>query len=368
MTYNWQQPDWPDFSYQLIDIEETLFTIAEQMGHISGVLKTLPENLQVDTLINVMVSEAIKTSAIEGELLSRPDVMSSVRNNLGLNQKLEPVRDKLSQGAGELMVAVRNSYSDPLTVEMLFEWHTLLLGQTTKINTGAWRNHDEPMQVISGAFGKQKVHFEAPPSSKVPAEMIQFINWFNDTAPGGNREIKKAPVRSAIAHLYFESIHPFEDGNGRIGRAIAEKALSQTIGRPVMMSLSQAIEADKKSYYNALEKAQRKNEITGWIRYFVNIVYKAQLSARELIDFTLRKAKFLDRYKTDFNDRQMKAILKMLESPDGFEGGMTTRKYISITKTSKATATRDMQLLAELGALRPEGAGRSVHYFVNFVT
>ena len=367
MIYNWQQPDWPDFSYQLIDTEETLFAIAEEMGHIDGVLKSLPGNLQVDTLLNIMVSEAIKTSEIEGEFLSRPDVMSSIRNNMGLNEKLEPVRDKLSQGAGELMVAVRNSYSEPLTEEMLFAWHTLLLGQSTRINTGVWRIHDEPMQVISGAFGKQKVHFEAPPSNKVPVEMKQFIKWFNDTAPGGSKEIKKAPVRSAIAHLYFESIHPFEDGNGRIGRAIAEKALSQTMGRPVMMSLSQAIEEDKKSYYNALEKAQRKNEITGWLKYFVNIVYRAQISARKLIDFTLRKAKYLDRYKADFNDRQMKAILKMLESPDGFEGGMTTRKYISITKASKATATRDLQVLAEIDALRPEGAGRSVHYFVNLV-
>src|SRR4030095_2573427 len=145
---------------------------------------------------------------------------------------------------------------------------------------------NEPMQVISGAVGKLKIHYEAPPSTHVPKEMNQFINWFNETGPGGGKEIKKAPVRSAIAHLYFETIHPFEDGNGRIGRAIAEKALSQGIGRPVLLSLSQTIEADKKSYYSALETAQQDNEITPWIKYFVSIALKAQVGAKNSIEFT----------------------------------------------------------------------------------
>jgi Fic family protein len=366
MNYNWQQPGWPLFTYQLFDIEDVLFKISEETGHISGVLKALPENIQTETLLNIMVAEAVKTSAIEGEYLSRPDVMSSIKNNLGLNDKKEAIKDKKAQGAGELMCIARKNYAHPLAKEMLFDWHIILLGQSKRIKVGAWRTHDEPMQVVSGAIGKEKVHFEAPPSDKVPEEMEKFIKWFNDTAPGESKEIKKAPVRSAIAHLYFESIHPFEDGNGRIGRAIAEKALSQTIGRPVMMSLSQAIDADKKTYYNALEKSQRNNEITNWITYFVNVIYQAQISARELIDFTLRKTKFIDRYKSEFNDRQMKVVLRMLESPDGFEGGMTAGKYMSIAKTSKATATRDLQMLAEIGAWRVEGAGRSVHYFVNF--
>jgi Fic family protein len=365
MAYNWQQEDWPDFTYQLADIEEFLFSIAEETGHIGGILKALPENVKTETLINIMVAEAMKTSAIEGEYLSRPDVMSSIKNNLGLNEKPEEVKDKRARGAGQLMVTARNSYTQPLTEEMLFDWHTILLGDSKRIKVGGWRTHDEPMQVVSGPVGKEKIHYEAPPSSKVPVEMKQFIKWFNDTAPAGRYEIKKAPVRSAIAHLYFESIHPFEDGNGRIGRAIAEKALSQTIGRPVMMSLSQTIEVDRKSYYDALGKAQRKNEITDWIKYFVHVIYQAQISARELIDFTLRKTKFIDYFKKILNERQMKAMLRMLESPEGFEGGMTARKYGSITKTSKATATRDLQEMAEFGALLPAGAGRSVHYIVN---
>lgn len=365
MIYNWQQPDWPHFTYQLADIEDILFSIMEETGHISGMLKALSENLKTETLVNIMVAEAIKTSAIEGEFLSRQDVMSSIKNNLGINEKHEAVKDKRARGAGHLMVEVRNSYAEPLSEAMLFKWHTILLGQSTRIKTGGWRVHDEPMQVVSGAIGKEKVHYEAPPSADVQKEMNRFIKWFNDTAPGGKKEIKKAPLRSAIVHLYFESIHPFEDGNGRIGRALAEKALSQTIGRPVMISLSQTIEADRKSYYDALSKAQRKNEITNWLNYFINVIYQAQLNARELIDFTLTKTKFIDHFKELLSERQLKAILKMLESPDGFEGRMTARKYSSITKTSKATATRDLQHLVELGALLSEGEGRSVHYVVN---
>ena len=169
---------------------------------------------------------------------------------------------------------------------------------------------------------------------------------------------------ASFYHNEFQHIHPFEDGNGRIGRAIAEKALSQTIGRPVLLSLSQTIEADKKSYYSALEKGQRSNEITHWIIYFVNTVLRAQLQAKELIEFTLKKAKFFVRFKEQLNERQLKVVKKMLEEPGGFKGGMTANKYISITKTSKATATRDLQILADLGALQVVGGGRSTHYIL----
>jgi Fic family protein len=368
MIYNWQQPDWPDFKYNLQDVEDALFAFAEETGHVSGLLKAMPETMQIETMIDIMVAEAIKTSEIEGEYLSRQDVVSSIRNNLGLNAKQDKVKDRKAQGAGELMVAVRNTFSTPLTEDILFNWHTMLLQKTTQINTGAWRVHKEPMQVISGALGKEKIHFEAPPSAKVPHEMRRFMQWFNDTAPGGKKEMKKAPIRSAIAHLYFESIHPFEDGNGRIGRAIAEKALSQTIGRPVLLSLSQTIEADKKSYYAALKTAQQGNEITPWLKYFVDIVLKAQGQARETIDLTLKKARFFDEHKSQLNERQLKTINRMLEEgPDGFKGGMTANKYIGITKASKATATRDLQALAELGIFIAAGGGRSIHYALNIL-
>ncbi|MDQ3845074.1 MAG: DUF4172 domain-containing protein, partial [Bacteroidota bacterium] len=255
MLYNWQQTDWPHFSYDLKGVEDTLLDFAEQTGHISGILTTLPEDIRMDVLINTMVVEAMKTSEIEGEYLSRQDVVSSIRNHLGLNETYDPVKDKRAQGAGELMIDVRTTYADPLTEDKLFAWHQMLLKGNRRMNAGVWRKSEELMQVVSGAVGKEKIHFEAPPSSRIPDEMNQFIQWFNDTAPGGTKEIRKAPVRAAIAHLYFETIHPFEDGNGRIGRAIAEKALSQTLGRPVLLSLSRTIEADKKAYYHALEQA-----------------------------------------------------------------------------------------------------------------
>jgi Fic family protein len=365
--YNWQLSDWPDFKYQLTDIEDTLILFAEQTGHVSGTLKALPENVQLETIIDVMVAEAIKTSAIEGEYLNRKDVMTSIRNKMGLNAKRDIVIDKKAQWAGELMVIVRNTFDSPLSEEVLFSWHKLLMQKSQGITVGQWRNHKEPMLVVSGAIGKGKIHFEAPPSNQVPREMKRFIKWFNDTMPGGKKEIKKAPVRAAIAHLYFESIHPFEDGNGRIGRAIAEKALAQTLGRPILLSLSQTIDANKKDYYSNLEKAQRSNIITSWITYFVKTIYIAQLKAKDLIELTLRKAKFFNQFKELLNERQLKAIKKMMDAePEGFEGGMTANKYTSITNTSKATATRDLQSLIDLEILKVVGGGRSTHYYLNF--
>jgi len=366
--YNWQRKDWPDFTYDHSLVEDELFLFAEKTGHVTGVLKGLPEDIRTEAIIDNMVAEAIKTSEIEGEFLSRKDVMSSIRNNLGLNKKNELVIDKMAEGAGELMVDVRNTFKEELTTDKLFSWHKMLLGNNRKVITGAWRTHGEPMQVVSGAMGKEKVHYEAPPSSRVPQEMQMYITWFNQTAPGRPKEIKKAPVRAAIAHLYFETIHPFEDGNGRIGRALAEKALSQGTGRPVLLSLSRTIETNKKAYYEALEKAQRANEITEWIKYFVNVTIDAQTFAEEQIDFTLRKTVFFDRFKDQLNARQLKVVKRMLEEgAKGFNGGMNAGKYTSITKISKATATRDLQDLIEKSAfiLLGEGGGRSTKYQLN---
>lgn len=342
-----------------------MFEFTENAGRASGVLKALPPERQTEALLELMIAEAVKTSAIEGEYLSRQDVMSSIRNKLGLGNP-EPVMARKAEGAGELMVAVRNTFADPLSAETLFAWHKMLMQGSSGMVAGAWRTHEEPMQVISGAMGKEKIHFEAPPSAQIAAEMEQFITWFNETAPGHPKEITTPMLRSAIAHLWFESIHPFEDGNGRIGRALSEKALSQNAQRPVLLSLSKAIEADKKAYYQALQQAQTTNEVSGWIRYFVKTVIEAQKQAEELIGFTLKKAKFFDRFKGQWNSRQMKVVHRMLEEgPEGFEGGMSAGKYVSITKTSKATATRDLQDLASRQALMPFGGGRSTRYQLN---
>lgn len=329
MSYNWQLPDWPHFQYDLSDIEDLLLSFAEKEGYVSGILKALPEDTQTEATIDMMVAEAMKTSEIEGEYLSRQDVMSSIKNNLGLTLQPEHIGDKKSQGAAELMIDVRNTFSRPLTEGRLFSWHTMIMkGQSTH-TVGAWRTHEDAVQVVSGPIGKWTVHFEAPPSMKVLQEMNAFIHWFNDTAPGAQHPIKKAPVRSAIAHLYFESIHPFEDGNGRVGRAIAEKALSQGLGRPILLSLSNTIEANKSAYYNALKEAQRSNEITAWIQYFVSVIVNAQILAQEHIEFTLKKTRFFQRFHDRLNERQLRVIRRMFEEgPQGFKGGMSTKKCL----------------------------------------
>jgi Fic family protein len=363
--YNWQNKEWPHFIYSENAFENELYSFIEKSGMVSGVLKAIPDAIQKETLIEMMVSEAVKTSEIEGEFLSREDVISSVRNNLGLTPEL-PVKDKRAKGVGALMVTVRNTFSEKISEKMLYDWHTLLMSYRADIESGKWRTGVEPMQVISGRAGKITVHFEAPPATSVPFEMKRFIEWFNETGPGGSNEMKKAPVRAAIAHLYFESIHPFEDGNGRIGRAIAEKALSQGMGRPVLMSLSKTIESNRKTYYAELENAQRYLEITPWIKYFVNMVLSAQTDAENEINFTLKKVKFFDKYKNELNERHQKVISRMLEEgPKGFTGGMNAGKYAGLCKISKATATRDLQYLAEIKAFQVFGGGRSTSYQVN---
>ena len=363
--YNWQQNDWPQFQYSTENVEKELLQFAEKMGRVSGILEGISASARQEMIVDTLLAEAIKTSEIEGQYPDRKDVLSSIRKNLGLLTSPVYIKDKSASGLGELMMDVRNTFAETLTEEKLFNWHRLLLSGNTRIAAGVWRNHEDPMQVVSGAMGKEKVHFEAPPSALVPQEMKQFIGWFNATAPGAPQEMNKAPIRAAIAHLYFESIHPFEDGNGRIGRAIAEKALSQTTGRPVLLSLSRTIEADKNRYYSALEKAQRANEITDWINYFVHTTLAAQTEAEAQVEFTLKKAKFFDRYRDQLNERQQTVVRRMLEEgPTGFEGGMNARKYIGITKTSKATATRDMQQLLDIGAfvLAGKAGVRSISY------
>ncbi|GAB4191667.1 MAG: Fic family protein [Wenzhouxiangellaceae bacterium] len=367
MTYIWQFPGWPEFHYDASQVEESVLRFMEKTGRVSGLLDGLPESTRIDSVIDLMVSEAVTTSQIEGEYLSRQDVLSSIRNNLGLPGAVERIPDQRAQGIAGLMLAVREEFAEPLTEAMLFDWHSQLMLGNTKIAIGAWRTHSEPMQVISGPIGKEKIHFEAPPSVAVLEEMRQFTAWFNNTHTNGPHTITQAPIRAALAHLYFETIHPFEDGNGRIGRAISEKALSQGIGRPVLLSLSSVIEANRQAYYDALQRAQRSRDQTPWITYFTNVCLQAQISAEAQIAFTLKKTRFFDQYRDQLNARQHRVILRMLEEgPTGFEGGMNARKYVGIAKTSKATATRDLQDLATRGILRIQGGGRSTRYVLPF--
>jgi Fic family protein len=366
IKYNWEQKDWPNFTYSMDGLSILNTKIVRNEGKYEGILSMLPKQLQAETIIDLMVIEAIKTSAIEGEFFSRKDVLSSIKKNLGIQQTPYKVTNKLAKGICDIMVDMRNTFEQPLSKHKLFAWHKMLLPNTKEIQIGKWRTHKESMQIISGAMGKQKIHFEAPPSQVIPKEMEKFIIWFNNTAPNGKKPIENAALRAAIAHLYFESIHPFEDGNGRIGRVLAEKVLSQSAGKPVLLSLSATIEKNKKLYYNNLIQAQKKNEITKWINYFIQTIADAQKLAEKQIDFTLKKVLFFEKYNAVLSQRNKKALKRMLEEGTvEFEGGINASKYGSLNKISKATATRDLQLLNEMGVLIVIGAGRNTRYNIN---
>ncbi len=370
MKYNWQLTNWPKFRYDLSKVQDILYDCIARVSLFTGSLTTLPEGVKQETIVSFMVSEAIKSSEIEGEYLSREDVLSSIRNHLGLNTRPKMIKDIKAQGISQVMVDAYNTFNKPLSKKQLDTWHAMLFEyqlETSTMIIGAYRCHKEPMQVISGHYGKIKIHFEAPPSKDVSKEMKRFIQWFNDTAPGKKHEIKAAPVRAALVHLYFESIHPYEDGNGRIGRALSEKALAQGLGVPVLLCLSQEIEANKKLYYLKLEEAQRSNDVTEWIEYFIETISVASVRTTEQISFIIDKSKFYDRFKDQLNQRQAKVVNRMLrEGDEGFSGGMNARKYIAITKCSKATATRDLTELLDMKAFkRGLGAGPSTNYDLN---
>ena len=354
--YNWQHKNWPEFTFDSSSIDNVLMKFMLKAGELKGIISALPEDISTETIIQIMVSEAIKTSEIEGEIINRIDVMSSIRKNLGLPISKEP-KDKNAIGLSQLIIDVRNTYRQPLTESKILEWHKLLMGNNHRINAGQWRKGTEPMQVISGSASNPKVHFEAPPSKNISKEMKRFIEWYNKS------EISSPIIKAAVAHLYFESIHPFEDGNGRIGRAIAEKALSQGFDHPIMFSISKSIEENRSAYYIVLQNAQQKLDLTKWIQWFASIIIFAQDDAEKTIQFTVKKVKFFDKYDKDFNERQRKVINRILEEGfNGFKGGMNVKKYISITGTSKATATRDLQELTEMKVFLMNGAGRASSY------
>ena len=364
--YNWQQKDWTFFAYDADRFHAMASRFQEASGQSVGILKSLSQAEQDTSIVTLLVKDAIKTSAIEGEMISRTDVISSIKKNLGFSTPSVIIKDKRSEGIAELLVKSREEFSKDLTEEMLFDWHRLLMRGNYRVAVGSWRSHAEPMQVISGAIGREQVHFEAPPSVDVPAQMSRFIDWFNASTLNSASPHNNLIIRSAIAHLYFESIHPFEDGNGRIGRVIAEKSLARVLKRPLLMSLSATIEADRNAYYEALKKAQRSNEINDWIQYFGEILLQSQQDFVQNVEFSLKKARFFDAHKTTLNERQAKVIARMLDEEEGgFVGGMNARKYQAISKTSKATATRDLQDLLENQILISKGGGRSTNYQVN---
>ena len=362
MTWNWQKSDWPDFRWKAarLELAEKEFLIAG--GKLAGTVKHLGEEEREDITVDSMSTEAVTTSEIEGEILNRASVQSSIRRQLGLAAEKRNV-SPVEQGVAEMTVNLFRSFAAPLSDRTLFGWHRMLMsGRRDLTDVGRYRTSREPMQVVSGAIGKPKVHFEAPPSSQVPREMAQFIDWFNRTAPGGLEPLP-ALTRAGAAHLYFESIHPFEDGNGRVGRALAEKALAQSLGQPTLTALAATILARRKSYYEALEAANKQIEITGWLAWFAGITIEAQRRTTAMIEFLIDKAKLFARLRGQMNERQEKALVRIFrEGPDGFKGGLSAGKYATITGASPATATRDLVDLVEKGALVRVGELRHTRY------
>ena len=365
MAWNWQKPDWPNFRWDRARLEAAEKQFLVSGGVFVGTVRHLGKEEHDQLTIEAMSTEAVTTSEIEGEILDRASVQSSLRKQLGLATDERRVRPA-ERGIAEMMVNLYRSFAEPLSEEVLFRWHRMVMsGSRNRRDVGRYRTSAEPMQVVSGPIDEPKVHFEAPPSARVPSEMEQFIAWFDRTA-SGREEPLPALTRAGIAHLYFESIHPFEDGNGRIGRAIAEKALAQSLGQPTLTALAAMILARRKSYYEAFEAANKENEITRWLMWFAGVAIEAQRRTIALVEFLIDKTKLLDRLKGQLNARQEKALLRMFrEGPEGFRGGLSAGKYSTITAASPATTTRDLADLVAKGALVREGERRYARYHLS---
>lgn len=312
--------------------------------------------------IELLSDEAIKTSAIEGETLDQLSVQSSLRRQLGLATDRRAVQPR-EHGIAEMTVDVYGTYALPLDDATLFRWHTMLMAGSRHLESiGAYRCHSNAMQIVSGQLDLPTIHFEAPPLAQVPDEMHRFISWFNESALTGGTPLP-ALTRAALSHVWFESIHPFEDGNGRLGRALAEKALAQSLGQPSLILLSFAIEQNRKAYYAQLEQHQRTLDVTEWLVWFGQTVLAAQQLTLQRVHFYIAKAHFYGRFRGVLNPRQEKVVARLFEAgPEGFVGGLSADNYLAITKTSRATATRDLQDMVDKGALTRSGQLRFTRY------
>jgi len=362
MRWNWQLPDWPDFQYDPSRLGLAEARFIKGAGVVVGTMHHLEGGSRQGLTIELIAQEMVDSSAIEGEILDRAGVQSSLARQLGFTADRRRA-NAAEAGAAELMADLYRRYADPLSDRLLFDWHGMLMnGRRDLTDIGAWRTHEDAMQIVSGALHAPRVHFEAPPSTRVPAEMQRFIDWFNACSPQGASPLPSI-TRAAIAHLWFETIHPFEDGNGRIGRAIAEKALAQGIEAPTLTALSETIHRHRKAYYSELHRASQSNRIDGWLAWFADIVLKAQARTVTRIRFLIDKTRLLDRVRGMINARQEKALLRMFaEGSDGFAGGLSARNYRTITDATSATATRDLTELVAFGALKRVGEHRYARY------
>lgn len=353
---------WPRFEWSSQDLAEQLAAVRHRQGRLLGRMEALGFELRAEAVLQTLTEDVLKSSEIEGEILDKEQVRSSIARRLGMNiGALAPV-DRDVEGVVEMMLDATQNYRMPLTDERLFAWHAALFptGRSgmTKIIVGAWRDEASgPMQVVSGPIGREKVHYEAPAAARLEGEMTAFVEWFNGGAP------LDPVLKAAVAHLWFVTIHPFEDGNGRIARAIADMMLARSEGSPQRFySMSAQIRLERKHYYAILERTQKGDlDITAWLRWFLGCLDRAFDGAEGILANVLRKARFWEAIAGQpLNERQRKVVNRLL---DGFEGKLTSSKWAVLTKTSPDTALRDINDLVLRGVLvRDEAGGRSTSY------
>lgn len=354
--------DWPKYRWSHERIADQLAAVSRNQGRLIGRMEGLGFQLRAEAVLESLTEEVIKSSEIEGEVLDKDQVRSSIARRLGIDiGALAPV-DRNVEGVVEMMLDATQNYHAPLTDERLFGWHAALFptGRSGmhKITVGAWRTTKSgPMQVVSGPIGHERVHYQAPEAPRLKGEMRAFLKWFN------RRESIDPVLKAAIAHLWFVTIHPFEDGNGRIARAIADMALARSEQSPRRFySMSAQIRAERKAYYDALEATQKGDlDITAWLQWFLACLGRAFDGAETILAAVLRKSRFWDVHAGEkLNDRQREVINRML---DGFEGKLTSSKWAALTKASQDTALRDIDDLVKRGILVKDTAGgRSTSY------
>lgn len=365
MTWNWQLPDWPNFTRDKDALGPREAMFLEQAGILIGTSAHLSDDEQLDLSVSILSLEALDTSSIEGETLDRDSVQSSVQRALGLKTRGRAAT-AAERGIAEMMVDLVKTTAQPLSHDMLFHWQSMMMaGRRDLDQIGAYRSDDEPMQIVWGASYAPKVHYEAPPSASVLEEMERFMGWFNKTSTPG--QVHLSPLeRAGIAHLWFECIHPFEDGNGRIGRAIAEKALAQGRQKTVLTCLAAVLLEHRRDYYARLEAASQTLDANRWLSWFADRVLEAQTNSLGQVEFLLAKARLLDRLKDQLNERQERALLRMFkEGPQGFKGGLSAKNYRTITGAPTATTTRDLADLVAKQALIRRGERKATRYYIN---
>jgi len=362
-NYIWQDKKWPTFTWDDKELLKQISHCRLLQGKILAKISSIGFQYEQQAQVEILFEEAVTTSAIEGENLNRDSVKSSIARKLGLPNAGLSV-DRHTDGLIDVLLDATQKHKAPLTKERLFGWHAALFptgySGMHKINVGKWR--DEQMQVISGRYGKEKVHYEAIPADKVDNAMNSFFIWWEDHS-------KKIDglLRAAIAHFWFVGIHPFDDGNGRIARALTDMALAEDVNQSMRYySISSQINAERNNYYDILENSQKGTlDITSWISWFLDCFARSIERSEGLITLILEKSRFWYKHsQTELNDRHKKVINKLLDAgKNGFEGGMTNKKYASITSVSRATATRELQYLVEMNILKQnDGKGRSVSY------